>query len=614
MILEEKIIDGPSEQKALEKSRVANFKSLGYKFFEADDELLNKPIKLIKETLQQSKFSLPSPYDEILLNFEFAPIYWVTSSRLIQRLENYIKATASKEFVLDYFNYTKEFYFKWVIVDTPVDKKYFAISALKALKHTEQNNFILNTILHTTILIYEKSLYDKETAENQMKKALSLVQSLNIEESYKNELNYILNIFNGFLFLKLSDVEGAIEKFTEANRIKPDGVNSIFYLALSHARLNNFETTENLIRKVYDLDQNRIALAIKKNHRVMFSNFVHKPMVSYFFEFNEFSNIIEIFSTIKERNEKIASVELNQLRLRITKLKELSISDYMDENILESFNFLDNILQFFKGTGNVHFLGASNIYVSKFQGIVECIKDLIKIEVDSEIREELKVYSKSIDESKNELQRLKVELVQLREKIKIRLAEKSDKTLKMIAAKVSEVELEIQNLDIVKIYNHKLTFNNSIIYSLIISFILFMIGGLAGYANSNSINAWDFKSVMSIVFTEGLKWSAVSIFIGTIISFSLSASTLLKKSNRKLQLMREVGVVKNSKQSELENLKLMSEERQNIIEERYERRIKEYQKRTEDLEDQKQVEESALRKSMMGKYLKLDEQLAALLN
>ncbi|MCH8033223.1 MAG: hypothetical protein IH950_05625 [Bacteroidetes bacterium] len=141
-----------------------------------------------------------------------------------------------------------------------------------------------------------------------------------------------------------------------------------------------------------------------------------------------------------------------------------------------------------------------------------------------------------------------------------------------------------------------------------------MIGGLAGYANSNSINAWDFKSVMSIVFTEGLKWSAVSIFIGTIISFSLSASTLLKKSNRKLQLMREVGVVKNSKQSELENLKLMSEERQNIIEERYERRIKEYQKRTEDLEDQKQVEESALRKSMMGKYLKLDEQLAALLN
>ena len=424
MILEEKIIDGPSEQKALEKSRVANFKSLGYKFFEADDELLNKPIKLIKETLQQSKFSLPSPYDEILLNFEFAPIYWVTSSRLIQRLENYIKATASKEFVLDYFNYTKEFYFKWVIVDTPVDKKYFAISALKALKHTEQNNFILNTILHTTILIYEKSLYDKETAENQMKKALSLVQSLNIEESYKNELNYILNIFNGFLFLKLSDVEGAIEKFTEANRIKPDGVNSIFYLALSHARLNNFETTENLIRKVYDLDQNRIALAIKKNHRVMFSNFVHKPMVSYFFEFNEFSNIIEIFSTIKERNEKIASVELNQLRLRITKLKELSISDYMDENILESFNFLDKILQFYKGTGNVHFLGASNIYVSKFHGIVESIKDLIKTEVDSEIREELKVYSKSIDESKNELQRLKVELVQLREKIKIRLLKK----------------------------------------------------------------------------------------------------------------------------------------------------------------------------------------------
>lgn len=614
MIFEEKIIDGATERKALEKSRVANFKSLGYKFFEADDELLNKPIKLIKDTLQLSKFSLPSPYDEMLLNFECAPVFWVTSSHLIQRLENYFKATASKEFVLDYFNYTKEFYFKWVIVDSPADKKYFAVSTLNALKHTKQNNFILNTILHATILIFEKSLYDAETAENQMTKALSLVESIDIEESFKNELNYILNVFHGFLFLKQSDVEGAIEKFTEANRIKPDGINAAFYLALSHARLNNFETTENLIRKVYELDQNRIELAINKNNRVMFGSFIHKPMVSYFFEFNEFSKFIQIFSTIKERNENIASVELNQIRARLTKLKELRISDYMDVDILESFNFLDNILQFYKGTGNVHFLGASNIYANKFFGVVENIKDLIKMEVDSEIREKLTVYSKCIDDNKNELQRLKVELDQLREKIKIKLAEKSEKASNMIAAKISEIELEIQNLDLVERYNHKLTFNNSIIYSVIISFILFMIGGLAGYANSSSVNAWDFKSVMSIVFSEGLKWSAVSIFIGTIISFIMSASTLFEKSNRKLLLMREVGAIKNSKESELENLIAMSEERQRIIEERFERRIKELKKRTEDLENQKQAEESTLKESMMGKYLKLDEQLAALLN
>jgi len=614
MIFEEKILDVSTERTALEKSRVAKFKSLGYKFFEADDELPNKPIKLIKETLQLRKFSLPSPYDEILLNFEFAPIYWVTSSRLVQRLENYIKATASKEIVLDYFNYTKEFYFKWVIVDTPADKKYFAVSALNALKHTNQNNFILNTILHTTILIFEKTLYDAEEAEIQMKKALSLVQSIDIEDSYKNELNYTLNVFYGFLFLKQSDVEGAIEKFTAANKIKPDGVNAAFYLALSHARLNNFETAENLIREVYELDQNRIALAIKKNHRGMFSNFVHKPMGSYFFEFKEFSKFIEVFSTIKEKNENISSVELNQLRTRIIKLKDLRISEFMDENILESFTFIDSILQFYQGTGNVHFLGASNIYVSKFHDIVESIKNVIKTEVDSEISDELKVYTKCIEDSKNELQRLKVELEQLREKIKIRLAEKSDKASKMIAAKISENELEIQNLDVIERYNHKLTFNNSIIYSVIISFIVFMIGGLAGYANSSSVNAWDFNSVMGTIFSEGLVWSAISIFIGTVISFILSASTLLEKSNRKLQLMREIGAVKNSKQSELENLKLMSEERQKIIEERYERRIKEYQKRVEDLENQKSVEESTLKETLMGKYIKLEEQLAALLN
>ena len=185
MIIEDKIVDGFDEQEALHKSRIAHFRTLGFKFFDADNDRSKNQINLIKEGLQFNKLPLPSQFDENLIDYNFAPIYWVTSSPLVIMLENHIKSMAPKEFILDYFNYIKEFYFKWIIVDSPADKKYFAVSAINALKHTNNNNFtITNILLHSTILIFEKSLFNAAEAENQLNKALSLLKSVDMEDRF----------------------------------------------------------------------------------------------------------------------------------------------------------------------------------------------------------------------------------------------------------------------------------------------------------------------------------------------------------------------------------------------------------------------------------------------
>jgi hypothetical protein len=614
MIIEEKITDEYNEKEALQKSRLANFRTLGNKYFEADRSETGNPISIIKENLQLNKLSLPSPYDENLLNYELAQIYWVTSASLVTKLESHLKASAPKDYVLDYFNYIKEFYFKWAIIDAPVDKKYFAVSALNAIKQTHKENFITNSILHSVILIFEKSLFNAVASEEQLQLALSLSESIEIEESYKQELSYVLNIFYGFLFLKQNNPESAIEKFNNAQSIKPDGVNANFYLALSSARINDIDAAENYIRKVYEADQKRIAYSIENNNSSMLKRFVHKPYTSYFFEFNEFANFIDVFRFIKERNESIASVELNHLRGQLLKLKEIRISEFYDNTIAESHNFLETVLQFYHGTENIFVIGASSHFVSKFHQLVENIRNAIKLKAYAEVSESLKVFDKFIEESNTESHRLQEELDLLRDKLKLKLSEKSERVVKMIASTVSEIEHEIQNLDMIEKFNHKFAFNNSLTYSIIISSIIFMIGGLAGYANSGDVNAWDFKSVMSIVFSEGLKWAAVSFFVGTLISFILAASTLFEKSNRKMQLMKEIGAMKNSKEQEIETLKHYAEAREKTLEERYKRRIKEYSKRAEDLKKQKAAEEENLKESLMRKYWKLDEQLDALLN
>jgi hypothetical protein len=178
MIIEEKIINGYNEKEALQKSRLANFRTLGNKYFEAGRSESGDPLSTIKENLQLNKLSLPSPYDEYLLNYDLAPIYWVSSASLVKKIESNIKSSAPKDYVLDYFNYIKEFYFKWAIIDAPADKKYFAVSALNAIKQTNRENFITNSILHSVILIFEKSLFDVAAAEEQLQMAFSLAGSL----------------------------------------------------------------------------------------------------------------------------------------------------------------------------------------------------------------------------------------------------------------------------------------------------------------------------------------------------------------------------------------------------------------------------------------------------
>jgi hypothetical protein len=613
MIIEEIIADRFSEKNAEKRSRQANFRTLGYKFFEAGNYNTNIPINIIKENLQFDKFCLPHPYDENLIKYDFAPVYWVKSSPLMLALEKYLKTSEAREFGINYFNYVKEFYFKWVIIDSPADKKYFALSAFNALQGTAGSDCVLNSILQATLLIFEKSLFDENVAENKLNAALNLAEVVDIEDRFKKELKYVINIYFGFLYLKQNNTEKAITSFERANILKPGGINSSFYLALIYARLNKQETAQKYIQKIFEIDQSRISFAIAESNPEMFDHFVHKPLASYFFEFREFANLISVFYSQKEKSENIARIEQNRLRVRISKFRDIRIDDYLNKKILDSIQFLDKTFRFYCGTENILVLGASKIFAQKFEELIESVRFAISERVKEDISEKLEIYDRFIEDSKGESVRLRNEFNQLKEKIKEKHINKCDRVAKIITSNISDMELEIKNLDSVEKYNHKTAFNNAITYSLIMALIIFLIAGLAGFANNSEINAWDFKSVMSVVFSVGLKWAAVSMFIGTLIAFIISASTLMEKSNRKLQLMREIARFKSSKDQEIANLKQIEEEQESLIEERYEKRIKEYKDRMEGLQRQRMTEETKLNQSAMKKYLKLDEQLAELL-
>ena len=94
---------------------------------------------------------------------------------MVLKIEKYFQQYATQKNILDYFNYIKEYYKKWTYMVGPKDKKFYAISTLNLLKQESNKDFILNLLLHATILIFEESLFAPSEAEIILKKAFIVV-------------------------------------------------------------------------------------------------------------------------------------------------------------------------------------------------------------------------------------------------------------------------------------------------------------------------------------------------------------------------------------------------------------------------------------------------------
>ena len=491
----------------------------------------------------------------------------------------------------------------------PKDKKFYAISTLNLLKQESNKDFILNLLLHATILIFEESLFAPSEAEIILKKALKLKDQIQIDEQIRENLEYIILIYYGFLFLANNKIQYSNQKFKDALKLNPNGVNAGFYFALTNTKLDNTEDVVESIGILYEYDQKRIAYSVEQSNFNLFVNFVRNPIISNFFEFEDFIKYKDLFITINESNRNIANVTSNSLRTKLHNLNNLSAKEFYNSEILNIDNFLQKVIRLFQSTNNTFVLGTSYNLVNKFDDLVDKIKYTLNNKINNEINNQLKFYKQDIKDKLKESEKLKGKLEKFKKDLEKKSKLELERIANIIANIIRDIEHEIVELDNKQDYSPRVSFNNSMTYVILFSFLTFLISGFIGYIKSNPSSISDLENVLLIVLLSGLKWSVMSTFIGTTIAFFASLFTIASKSSKKQELLKEITLANKLKEREINKIKLLVESKNRFIESSYKKKMQTYSSTIKLLQNKEKRSEQALKEKATEKHKDVIEKL-----
>ncbi|MFO7447972.1 MAG: hypothetical protein R6W90_16535 [Ignavibacteriaceae bacterium] len=529
---------------------VKRFRSFAKEYFEV--ELTNniEPTKKVKETSRLLSFSLPANLNEIFLRIEESYMLWVLDTPLNNYLEDYFKLHFSKSSGQELLRTANESYQKWVFNRATSEKKYFASSFINLADKKHTNNFWFHLLL-ASVYMNEKSLVNYSKSFELLEKAREIALQGKLNDANKDSLLYYINLLSGFALLMQNDILNANDKFTEAVRINPFGITGKFYLALSELRLNHREVVQHLLKEIMNYDNFRCQHAINVNSAGMLQYFIHHPVSQHMFYYEDFSAITDLIEEELLDIKRGFNESYSKLNERLQKLEDMKVLEYVTEETSKTISFLKLVMTSLGKNKSVIFLKVYPDIEAKFNYAISNIKEAISKKYNAEVQEKLIVFNARIQEKFGELELVKAEQAAYIEKLKERLKESVDAIESGAAIQISEIEKNLNNINNIPRLNPRHSFSKAMIYNVIVSGLVFMLGGCTGYTDSFMYNAWEFKDVIGMVIIAGLKWSGISFLSGILIAFFVAAYVVVERSNERQKLVRRISFIKEEKEKQL---------------------------------------------------------------
>jgi biopolymer transport protein ExbB/TolQ len=129
------------------------------------------------------------------------------------------------------------------------------------------------------------------------------------------------------------------------------------------------------------------------------------------------------------------------------------------------------------------------------------------------------------------------------------------------------------------------------IYNLIVSVIIFIIGAIAGYFNNSHISSMEFYEMFRSILVTGAKWTSITFLFGVVVASGISAFVLAEKATYKQNLRRKINELKKEKEMSIDILRNEAIRKEKSFTENITERIEHYRKRIEDLKKEKDEKE-----------------------
>ena len=546
-------------------SNLQNYFRICKHYLDLDPLVMKDPDNIVKESYRFFHYTFPSNLSEHFFRFEEAPLLWICESPLNKYLKDFFRHHFPVFNGVDQYKTIQELYNKWLTNKQSTEKKYYALSIVNFIENYNSRSNFLSNIFGGIVYSFDKSIYNPQKSIELFSQSKEIIGKIKLSEDSKTELEYLITLFSGYSYLFQEENKLADEKFDEALKLKPYGITAIFHKALAGIRLNDIDTAENILKEIFDYDVERINFAVENLSINLFSYFIDNAVFNNIFYYPDFAVIGEkienLLSLIRIANESVIKVLINKFEVFKLVVEEKSFSDEISKNI----SFVEKIVKKFGDSENIHFLNAGEKIKNKFSETVINIKEDIKNKHYSGINETVALINEEIKVKSSNLELLKQELEIKKNELKNNLSAGITKIENKITEEIQKLEEEIKNLPFKSKLNPQTAFKHAMTYNIILSFMVFLMGGCAGYSNNYVHSISELKDLISVSLTTGIKWGVITFLIGILLSGISAVFTLLERSSRRQQLIQNISVLKNGKEHKINLFKKEMANKEEIL-------------------------------------------------
>lgn len=552
--------------------------------------------KSFQEKINEYKkfFSLQLPVNlgEVFITENNTPLLWLFDNPFVLAYENELKERLSL-FKIKHLNLKKYFY----KVFTNEDRKTSEINInlfLGAAKSFYGINHFFVPFYKAIVFLYGSKNPDPLLSLEELRKAESMLVNLELSQKTKQELSYFLNLYSAFAHQKIAQYDSAIEYLNAAIDINPFAVTARYYLLVNSLSLSDFETANHLTEKLFKLDLERLRYSLDECNSLIFDYCITNPITPNFFVSNDLAPISVILEKLITANlsHQISSQSLEK---KLNNLMNLRLDDYYDQTLKSSYSFLKYIFLEQKNSSTVFFKMILPEVEKKFLSSVETLKSLIREKAFENCYQELKSYDEIIQDTLRTKEQLEKEIVEYKNDLQKKLADSIKAVEDYTVQVIQETEYNLAHAHEMDKFNPTVAFNNTMIYNLVVSVIVFLIGAIAGYFNNSHISSLEFYEMLSSVMITGAKWTSITFIFGVVVAAGISVFVLAEKATYKQNLKRKINELKKEKELSIDMLKKEAARKEKSMSENLNERIETYKRRIEDLKIEKSEREKHLK-------------------
>ncbi|MGE5400731.1 MAG: hypothetical protein ACM3S2_10020, partial [Ignavibacteriales bacterium] len=546
-------------------------------------------LEFIKKSAQFYSFHLPADKGELFIRYVSAPYFWLCDSPALTKFEEWLKVESrGRSAALEGYRTIKEFYSKWATLKSEQEKKYYSLSTLKLIEREPNKDNILVQIFNAVILTYDKKLFNPAKASELLQNALMTLENLKLEAQLKGEFQYLINLYAGFAYLKQLNYDEAVQRFSAAVNSSSTGITGKFYLAYAAKRSGSPEAAMMMLNELLHFDKAAIEYAIELNSMILMTYFIRNAVTYEIFAEADFADLLEEIETAIAIETGINEFSFMKISDALSKLAESKVKEFYTEELEKSIAFLDKTSTGLIGNRNTIADYTLSALQAKLFKVVEKIIETIRQKFMAEVYDQLKQYDIVIDENLTAIKHLEKEEEEMKNLQKKKLTDQLEELETTISENIAFLEDKIENIHLDAKFNPHTVFNNSMVYNLIVTLVVFTIGAFAGCSRSSLDTSEGLRDVMSTVMLGGIKWGTVTFFIGTIISGFTAAFSVMERTTEKQNLLRKITYFKSHKEREVELLTRESEKRIKTIGENFKERVTDRKRAVDKVRNEKE--------------------------